>query len=73
MQSGTPSSLSEIDEVAVLDLGGLGVNAYNFDAKSADARSFTVKGDLAKQIAELFRALPAGDQARCHTPRLPCG
>jgi hypothetical protein len=74
----TPSSLPPVDAVEVVDLAGVaaaGVRDY-MDA-AADAPSVRVSGTEAQRIAELWRELPAGEQARCHIPpfglRFYCG
>lgn len=58
--------LPDIDVVDVLDLGG------DFPSMSGDfitsSRIVTVKGELAQQVAHLWRQLIPGDSARCHTP-----
>lgn len=64
----SPSQLGSIDEVDVVDLRGAGAGDVGKYMEIADRPSVTVKGPKAEEIAELFRALPKGDQARCHTP-----
>ena len=58
--------LPDIDAVDVLDLGG------NFPSMSGDliisSRIVTVEGELAQQVAHLWRQLTPGMSARCHMP-----
>jgi len=58
--------LPDIDAVDVLDLGG------NFPSMSGDliisSRIVTVEGELAQQIAHLWRQLTPGMSARCQMP-----
>ncbi|MEG4043235.1 hypothetical protein [Microcoleus sp. Pol17_C1] len=57
--------LPNIDAVDVLEAG-------YFPSKSGDlitsSRTVTLKGELAQQVAHLWRQLIPGDSARCHTP-----
>jgi hypothetical protein len=65
----TPSSLPRIDAVDVVDLYGIsaaGVDRYMTEA--VDAPSVRLTGVAAERVAALWRRLPPGKQARCHTP-----
>ena len=68
MTESAPKLLPAIDEVAIVDLTGLHVGPRDFAKKSANAPSVRVRGNQATEIAELFRSLPSGMPARCHTP-----
>jgi hypothetical protein len=65
----SPSHLPKIDSVEVVGL-------RNFDAdrvskymqEAVDAKYIQITGELAQQIAELWRQLPSGEQNRCHIP-----
>lgn len=65
----TPSSLPGIDAVEVVSLRGLNPNRVSeYMAVAKDARWVRLVGSEAKRIAEMWRALPDGEQARCHVP-----
>lgn len=64
-----PSQLPEIDAVEVVKL--VGVNAGNvskYMQKAVNAPYVRVADELAQQIVDLWRQLPSGMSARCHTP-----
>ncbi|HYG10929.1 MAG TPA: hypothetical protein VD835_13355 [Pyrinomonadaceae bacterium] len=64
-----PALLPEIDAVDVVKLKG--IHAGNVDAYMqgvVEAPHVLVMDELAQQIADLWRRLPSGAQARCHTP-----
>jgi len=65
----SPDSLPEIDAVEVVDLEE--VEPFSGDeymSAATSAPSVRVSGNAAQTIAELWRRLPAGFQARCHDP-----
>jgi hypothetical protein len=69
----TPSQLPVIDAVDVIRLTGFGhefiTAMLDKQVNQADPPEFKpVDGELAQQIASLFRQLPPGEPARCHTP-----
>ena len=51
-----PASLPPIDEVEVVDLAGLNINAGSFVTDAAGAPSVRVGGSTAQRIAELWRS-----------------
>jgi len=61
-----PEKLSEIGAVDVLILDGKG--ALEGMKILDDAPHKRVEGQASQEIAHLFRQLPSGDPARCHTP-----
>jgi hypothetical protein len=64
-----PSQLPPIDAVELVDLKGLRpcqVSEYMKIAQTAP--QVRIEGELAQQIAQLWRQLPAGEQMRCHNP-----
>lgn len=68
----TPQSLPAITSVEVVHLRGIwperGGVTYMQAAAAAGAPMVVVQGDEAQRIAELWRSLPPGNQARCHIP-----
>ena len=70
MVTSTPASLPAIDEIDVVDISGLYVDPGEFVSNSVGAPSVRAAGVDAQQIAELWRTLPLGEQARCHMPAL---
>lgn len=65
MTSFQPSFLPEIDSVEVIVLSG---SDAAMRAKEPGDLGTVFLGDVAQRIAECWRALPSGDQARCHIP-----
>jgi hypothetical protein len=63
-----PESLPPIDAVEVVDLCGIGIGPRDFVTRAADAPSTKIRGRKARRVAALWRALPPGNQARCHIP-----
>lgn len=66
-----PSSLPEVSSVEVVALQGVSekhVGQY-MDAAD-DAPCLRLTGNAAKRLAEVWRLLPPGNQARCHLPRI---
>jgi hypothetical protein len=70
MVTSTPALLPTIDEVDVVDISALYLGPGEFVSKSVGAPSVRVVGVDAQQIAEMWRTLPPGEQARCHMPAL---
>jgi hypothetical protein len=68
MPSAIPNMLPEIDEVWVVDLCGLDFGPGDFETRGAAAPAVNVAGVEVQRIAELFRTLPPGEEARCHMP-----
>lgn len=69
MKDYSPSSLPPVTAVEVVLLSGVDdpprVTGY---MSAAGATSVLIGGMAATQIADLWRRLPPGDTARCHTP-----
>ena len=64
-----PSSLPEIDAVEVVSLRGLNPNRVDDDMLAAqNARHVRLTGADAARVAGMWRALPGGQQMRCHVP-----
>lgn len=64
-----PSTLPEVDTVVIVSLGKIDRPASgNYIAASTGAPSVSLQDQAAVEIAELWRALPSGMQARCHLP-----
>lgn len=64
-----PSTLREIDAVEIIDLRGLEPPRVAEYMTAAVGRSGTrVVGEVAQEIAALFRTLPPGEMMRCHVP-----
>ena len=69
MESYSPSLLPSVTSVVVVDLRRIDANRVSQHIQNAAAApSITLNGDYAQRIAELWRALPPGNQSRCHTP-----
>jgi hypothetical protein len=69
----TPSQLPVIDAVDVVMLEGTGhqsiAGIFVGQVIEEDPPAFKrIEGEVAQQIASLFRQLPPGEPARCHTP-----
>jgi hypothetical protein len=64
-----PSSLPNVDAVEVVSLRGLNANRVNeYMLAAKNARRMRLTGPEAERIAEIWRALPEGEQMRCHCP-----
>lgn len=63
-----PGGLGLVDEVHVLDLRGTSASQVSEYIRLPNLEFVVVKGDQAQNIAGLWRALPSGNQARCHIP-----
>lgn len=64
-----PTQLSEIDAVDVVRLAGVKPDHVgNYMQEAVKAPYVRVTDELAQQIADLWRQLPAGAPRRCHTP-----
>ena len=67
-----PGSLGAVDAVDVVALAGLAgvqlASVYDAVRSKAVGRDLRLTGEDAERIAALWRALPAGEEARCHTP-----
>jgi hypothetical protein len=63
-----PFSLPAISAVAIVDLRGFYPPRADLYMSTGDPPSVTVEGDAAQRIAGMWRRLPPGEQARCHTP-----
>jgi hypothetical protein len=69
MATKTPSTLPVIDAIEVVSLRGLNPNHVDeYMAVANEARRIRIAGAGAQRIAELWRTLPEGEQARCHLP-----
>jgi hypothetical protein len=66
MNTSHPNELPEIDRVDILILEGKGFGEWMKEVDTVDYQS--IEGRLAQDIANLFRKLPSGNQARCHNP-----
>ena len=65
----SPASLPDISSVEVVSLEGVEADrADQYMDNAAAAPSVRLDGDAAQRIAALWRRLPPGEQARCHTP-----
>jgi hypothetical protein len=65
----TPLSLPRIDAVEVVSLRGLYPNRVSeYMAAAKEARRVRLAGAEAERIAQMWRALPEGEQMRCHVP-----
>jgi hypothetical protein len=62
-----PVDLAEIDLVEVVDLRGRGLD-WDFVQAVAGVAGIVLSQAESRRAAELFRALPDAEQARCHTP-----
>ncbi len=73
----SPASLPPITSVDVVALQGVTAVVDDYMQNSGDAPSVTLYGDDAQRVADLWRSLPPGEQARCHIPpyglRFRCG
>jgi hypothetical protein len=66
MHESHPNELPEIDRVDILILEGRGFGEWMRDMDTVAYQS--IEGRSAQDIANLFRKLPSGNQARCHNP-----
>jgi hypothetical protein len=65
----SPTSLGPITSVDVVILSGVDANHVDQHMRNAaGAPSVTLLGDVAQRIADLWRGLQPGEQARCHIP-----
>jgi hypothetical protein len=65
----SPTQLAEIDTVDVTDLERVHADRVSeFMQNAGDAPHVPITDDLAQRIADLWRKLPPGEQARCHVP-----
>jgi hypothetical protein len=62
----SPEQLSEVSTIDILVLDGRGADAERKILD--DALHKPIVGQAAQEIANLFRQLPSGSSARCHTP-----
>jgi hypothetical protein len=62
----SPEKLSEVSTIDILIVGGSG--ALGGVRILDDAPHKLIEGQAAQEIANLFRQLPSGNPARCHTP-----
>lgn len=63
------SQLPEVDAVEVVKLRGIsGKPVSKYMRESSSTRSVRVVGDVAQNIARLWRQLPFAEQMRCHIP-----
>lgn len=70
MMNYNSNQLSDIDAVEVVNLRGIYADRVNeYMKESIDAPHVRVVGDLAQQIATLWRELLPGGQMRCHNPQ----
>jgi hypothetical protein len=66
----SPTSLPTITTVEVILLQGIAANRVDQYVQNATGKpSITLDGAAAQRIADLWRKLPPGEQARCHVPR----
>lgn len=63
-----PSQLGDIDEIQIVDLRGKDAKRVSEYMRLPALVTVAVTGERATQISELWRALPAGEQMRCHIP-----
>ena len=69
MEEYDPGSLPDVTALEIVDLRRIDANrAGEYMNDAADAPAIKCDGHLAKDIANIWRALPAGDSIRCHTP-----
>jgi hypothetical protein len=71
MESYDPRSLPEVVAVEIVDLGDIDIDPSRVVeqmATAVQAHRVRVRGDIAARIAELWRALPAGEAVLCHIP-----
>lgn len=69
MKEHSPASLPEITSVEVVSLKRIVADRADlYMAAAADAPRIILDGNDAQRIATLWRALPPGEQARCHCP-----
>lgn len=69
LKSYAPSSLPTITSVAVVALRGIDADRVNEHmSASHDAPSVTLTGEVAQQVASLWRQLPPDEPYRCHIP-----
>jgi hypothetical protein len=65
----SPTQLSEIDAVDVVNLKGVDVDRVSeYMSNAVDVPHVQIVDELAQQIADLWRHLPSGEQSRCHIP-----
>lgn len=65
----SPASLPPITSIEVVVLEGVNSNRVDeYMSNAVEAHSITLQGADAQRIAELWRSLPPGEQARCHLP-----
>ncbi|HEX8916390.1 MAG TPA: hypothetical protein VF796_28825 [Humisphaera sp.] len=63
-----PSTLPDVDAVEVVVMRGVESGPHGYMPNARDARAVRVQGPEAARIASLWRALPPGEQMRCHVP-----
>lgn len=69
MEAYTPAMLPPITTVEVVDLSGIDADRVDqYMQNAVSAPSVTLQGDAAQRVASLWRALPPGEQSRCHSP-----
>ncbi len=69
MDAYSPALLPSIDSVEIVSLESVDAGRVDeYMKNAADAPSITLEGADAQRIADLWRLLPPGDQARCHFP-----
>ena len=68
MKGYAPPSLPPVEAVEVVVLRGLDPLPVREYLAAAGVPRVTVRGAAAARIADLWRRLPPGEQARCHVP-----
>src|SRR5687767_1020203 len=64
-----PNQLSDIDAVEIVNLKGIYADCVSkYMKESLNAPHVRLIGNLAQQIANLWRELPESGQMRCHNP-----
>jgi hypothetical protein len=61
-------NVSSADEIAVVDLTGLRIDARNFVTDAVNAPTVRVAGNDLNQIIRLWQKVPADEPMRCHNP-----
>ncbi|QOV91912.1 hypothetical protein [Humisphaera borealis] len=68
MATTSPTSLPPFDSVEVVDLDGDITTTAARMFGQTPAKRVRATGAQAQRLGDLFRALPPGEQARCHIP-----
>ena len=69
MEDYAPASLPPITSVEIVALKSIiAIRVSQYMQSACNAPSVSIGGDDAQRIADLWRSLPPGEQARCHIP-----